>query len=378
MSNCQIYFLYSGGIFDFKKFIYKNKKQMFKKLEKSIIYVISNNNEILKGKFEIKKINYNNRRIISLFINGERLSNRNNKIYYKCPTCGEEIVILLKRFLSKKSLLCRICKEYDINKRNNQSLFMIDSFKKYNKIKSKNKESKKNIDIIKESTKKWIIEDINFKDDYIKRILTEKEFLKIKDHILIKDEKITDFKYFEHLITNNQFKFAPYIDINGKLISFSEYSGNVKFICESCNKHFKGRNFKTKLKHKKILCKDCLFSNKIFKIKHTININNEKIKYQSKIEKQLINFCNINGILIQNGPKVLYFFNNKERTYNIDFKVNNILIETKDNHIWHKKEIESGKWKLKSNSAKKYCKENEMEYKLIFPKDIEKFQKSLL
>jgi len=351
---------------------------MFKKLEKSIIYVISNNNEILKGEFEVKNINYNNRKITSLFMNGDRLSNRNSKIFYKCPTCGNEIVILLKRFLSKKSLFCRVCKEGDINKRYEQSLFMTQSFEKFHKIKSKKKEPKKEVNIIKESLKRWIVEDINFKDDYIKRILTEKEFLKIKNNILIKDEKIIDFKYFEHLITNNQFKFAPFIKINDELISFSEYSGNIKFICESCDKHFKGRNFKTKLKHKKILCKECLFSNKIFKIKHTNNINNEKIKYQSKMEKSLINFCNTNNILIQNGPKVLYFFNNKERTYNIDFKVDNILIETKDNHIWHKKEIETGKWNLKSNSAKKYCKENEMIYKLIFPKDIENFQKSLL
>ena len=85
-----------------------------------------------------------------------------------------------------------------------------------------------------------------------------------------------------------------------------------------------------------------------------------------------------NSILIENGPKVLYFFNKKERTYNIDFKINNILIETKDNHIWHKKEIESGKWVLKSKSAKEYCKRNNMEYKLIFPKDIEKLKELLI
>jgi hypothetical protein len=287
------------------------------------------------------------------------------------------VTILLKKFLSKKSIYCRVCKEYDTNKRKKQSLFLKNSYEQHNKITSKIKNPKQKIDIIRESTKKWITEDINFKDNYIKRILTEKEFLKIKNNILIKDEKLVDFEYFGHLITNNQFKFAPYISIEGELISFSEYSGNVKFICESCDKHFKGRNFKIKLKNKKILCKDCLFSNKIFKIKHTYNINNEKIKYQSKMEKSLIDFCYQNKILIQNGPKVLYFFEEKERTYHVDFKINNMLVETKDNHIWHKNEIKTGKWKLKSDSAKKYCRENEMSYELLFPKDIEKF-KSLI
>jgi predicted RNA-binding Zn-ribbon protein involved in translation (DUF1610 family) len=350
---------------------------MFKKLESNIIHIITDNNETLKGKFEVKKINYYNRKILSLFINGVRLSNRNNKVSYECPTCGREVTLLLKRFLSKKTIYCRVCKEHDKDKRKNQSLFIKNSFQQYNKVKSKYKKPKHKIDIIKESIKKWIVEDINFKDNYIKRILTEKEFFKIKNNILIKDKKLTNFTYFAHLITNNQHKFAPYIDIEGELISFSEYSGNVKFICESCGKKFKGRNFKTKLKNKKILCKDCLFCNKIFKIKYTYNINNEKIRFQSKIEKSLINYCNFNHILIQNGPKVLYFFKEKQRTNNVDFKIDDILIETKDNHIWHKNEVDSGKWKLKSDSAKKYCENNNMIYELIFPKDIEKFKKSL-
>jgi len=41
---------------------------MFKKLKNSIIYVISNSDEILIGKFEVKEINYNNKKILSLFI----------------------------------------------------------------------------------------------------------------------------------------------------------------------------------------------------------------------------------------------------------------------------------------------------------------------
>lgn len=352
---------------------------MFKKLEKSIIAVIDDKNNILVGKFSLREINYQGRKIKTLFINNERLSNRKNKVKYKCPTCGKEIILLLKRFLSKKSLYCRVCKEQNVDKRTKQSLFLKNSFKQHNKIISKNINKKdKEKDIIKESLKCWIKEDINFKDNYFKRILTNKEFSKIKNSILINNKESNNIIYHEHLLCNNQFKYSPYIEMENEYISFSEYSKNIKFKCESCSKSFNGRNFKTKVKSKKILCKDCLFSNKIFKIKYTTNIIGNKIRYQSKMEKSLIDFCNQKNILIENGPNVLYTFKNKEKTYRIDFKINKTLVETKDNHIWHRREVESGKWKLKSESAKKYCKNNNMKYKLLFPKDIENFKDSLI
>ena len=43
-----------------------------------------------------------------------------------------------------------------------------------------------------------------------------------------------------------------------------------------------------------------------------------------------------------------------------------MLIEIKDNHIWHKRQVESGKWDAKESSAKKWCKDNNYEYYLIF------------
>ena len=81
------------------------------------------------------------------------------------------------------------------------------------------------------------------------------------------------------------------------------------------------------------------------------------------------------NILIQNGINIKYFFNDKERTYNIDFFIpsKKLLIEIKDNHIWHKNQMKSGRWEVKDKKAKEYAKNNGLEYKLIFTQYLEEF-----
>ena len=85
------------------------------------------------------------------------------------------------------------------------------------------------------------------------------------------------------------------------------------------------------------------------------------------------------GIEIINGPKVKYFFDGKERTYSIDFELpkQHKLIEIKDNHIWHKKQVESGRWQKKENAAIEYANKLNYEYHIIFPNDIEGFFQTL-
>ena len=151
---------------------------------------------------------------------------------------------------------------------------------------------------------------------------------------------------------------------------------NITYKCENCDKYFRTTRKPIERKNNsKCLCKDCSFSNKIFKIKHILNKNNEKITYQSSPELELINFCNDNDILIKNGPHIKYFFDGKIRQYHIDFIIeeNGLLIEIKDNHIWHKNQVKSGKWKLKETAAKKYAKKNNLKYKLIFTQYLKDF-----
>ena len=148
-----------------------------------------------------------------------------------------------------------------------------------------------------------------------------------------------------------QMKYSSFLydKENDNLINFN----NIEYICDNCSDIFNStRKPKEKyIKDKKYLCPQCYMSNRVFKIKIIKNINNENIKYQSSPELKLINFCNEHDILIQNGPIVNFIFNDKKRKYRIDYYIPdyNLIIEIKDNHIWHKQQIETGKWELKEN-----------------------------
>jgi hypothetical protein len=147
---------------------------------------------------------------------------------------------------------------------------------------------------------------------------------------------------------------------------------NFKFKCENCDEIIYARNFKEKSLRKNCLCKNCLLCNKTFSFKKILNIENNNVVYQSNPEKLLIEYCNTNNILIKNGPILNYYFN-KNRKYKVDFElpIFKILVEIKDNHIWHRNEIKSGKWQLKEEAANKWCIENNYVYKLIF--DVKNF-----
>ena len=66
--------------------------------------------------------------------------------------------------------------------------------------------------------------------------------------------------------------------------------------------------------------------------------------------------------------KIKYHFNNSEKIYKVDFEITKLsmLIEIKDNHVWHQNQVKSGKWMAKESSAKKWCEHNKYEYYLIF------------
>lgn len=70
---------------------------------------------------------------------------------------------------------------------------------------------------------------------------------------------------------------------------------------------------------------------------------------------------------------------NVERTYITDFYLPQykMIIELKDNHIWHKNQVKSGKWERKEEAANEYAKANDCKYILLFPTDIDSFFNSL-
>lgn len=302
-------------------------------------------------------------------------------VNYICPTCLFENEILLKKFLIKDTIICRKCRENDDNKKRKQSEYMKKSFSKFGKIISKEKgEIKKfkkltNDELINLSNIEFYNESDNFKKNYFIKNITEEEFLKIKDKIKLEKMNMDKVKFYPHIKTTHSHKYSPKImDENGNF----KLLYNLTYICDSCGSEFNGRNIKKKSTQYKILCKDCYLCNKTFKIRKVKNIRNEIVRYQSIPELDLINYCNYNSILIHNGPKVKYTFDDKKLNYKVDFKVKNILIEIKDNHIWHKKEVESGKWLAKESAAREYCENNKLEYKLIMKSNIKELYDYIL
>jgi hypothetical protein len=354
---------------------------VIKKLCTFINYIIDIDGEKYKGDFI--PILYKHKFSSSIndtvrIKNGDKIFDlKGTKVEYICPNCNENNLILLKRFLSKKTIKCSKCKE-DEEKSKKHSEYIQKSLKDNGVVLPKIKKSIKRFhelnsdELIKISIEEFNKESEYFKIDYFNRVPTIEEFDKIKSKIKIDNIDINKSIYYPFIKTNHSKKYSPKIlDQNGKLHLLS----SVSYICDSCSKIFIGRNIKNKSKNWKVLCKDCSLCNKTFKVRHTLNIMANIVRYQSKPELDLINYCNVNSILIENGPDIIYEFNNRKLKYKVDFKIKNILIEIKEDHIWHKNEILSGKWKAKESAAIEYCKLNKMEYKLVMKNQISELKK---
>ena len=117
-----------------------------------------------------------------------------------------------------------------------------------------------------------------------------------------------------------------------------------------------------------------MLCNKTCKIRTTKNCVNDIILYQSKQELNFINWCNNNSIIVKNGPTLPYVFLDVARKYKVDFEIkggsgaSGLLIEIKDNHIWYRNDIKSGKHEAKLSAVKAAIEKGDYkEYYLITP-----------
>ena len=356
----------------------KEKNLFFDLLEKSIVEVISNDGNLkYYPPFALKifKNKYSNLDggSLTLFKDEIPLKTRKNKIIYKC-TCGRIHKIHLSKFLVKKSLRCYVCSETE-EKRKKHSETLRDK----NRIK-KTKLPKPVYDFnshLEKSIINFNNESTAFIKQYYKKNLTENEFNKIKDKIIsidgvnVKDNEII---FLPPLMVSNQAKYSQYVSVGNKRLLLT----NIEFICENCNDVFNTtRRLKTKIQNHKILCRKCLFSNKVFKIKKYETIFNDVITYQSNLELQFIKTCEELNIKILNGPKIPYRV--VEKNYDIKYYVDfflpdfKMIIELKANHVWHRNQLKSGLWNAKQKAAEEYSKNNGLLYKILFQEDIDKF-----
>ncbi len=359
--------------------------ECIKKLCKNINFVLDvKSNKKYTGEFKpvLYKHIYSssNSESIRLENNGEILPLKDIKVEYVCPNCKNVSFILLKKFLSKLSLKCSKCREDD-EKRKKQSDYIKKTYKEFGKIKAKAKIFVKKFnqlstdELIEISKKEFESEIDSFKEEYFKKVPTIEEFNKIKDKIQIDNINMNNVKYYPYIKTSHSRKYSPKV-LDEKEVFHLLYK--IKYKCDCCGSEYEGRNFKEKSSQYKLLCKGCNLSNKTFKVRSTTNIRNEKIVYQSVPELDLIKYCNVNSILIQNGPMIPYNFMGKKLKYKVDFKIKNILIEIKDNHIWHRNEILSGKWGAKESAAIEYSKKNNLEYRLIMKEDVKKLKDDIV
>lgn len=357
-------------------------------LKKNIICI--ENNNFLKwenkdlAKFNIDKIvhKYSNTGIplYRFFFDNEVITRNNHYIVsYKCINCDSIHKVALNniiRKINRNITKCRICKEFDDIKRQNQSKYMIDRFDK--NIETPIKISK----IIPTLLDKLILDKIafdeyddEFKDNYFRRNMTSEEFDYFKTKIISMQNKKfkidNDFIYYPIVSISNQTRFCPYLySISRNCL---EKIHHIEIKCDNCDSYFISRDLHSHKNRIKAHCKDCNFTNNVFKIRTYHNLSNEKIMYQSKFELKFIRYCNEHKIYITNGPKVAYRMNNKNCTYKVDFAIPKIktLIEIKDNHIWHREQVNSGKWGEKIKGVDNYIITSSMysNFKIIFPKN---------
>jgi len=287
------------------------------------------------------------------------------------------------RKINNNNKYCNLCKNKDKDKIEKQIEFMKENAHKIiNGIKFKEEKIKKTInDMIINSCNNWENESDEYKTKYELIYITDNEFTLIKDKIKsINNDMIIlndDWKYMYNYICHNQQKYNPvFINIKNNCVVKPYY---IKFNCENCGEDFITKDISTHKNRIKILCKNCSFCNRVFKIKIATILGN-KIKYNSNYEKRFIDWCSDNNLKIKNGPVIEYIWKDKKHKYYVDFEIidKNIILEFKDNHIWHQQQTENGKFDQKNKYTNEWCKKNNYIFKIIFPKNLSDIKKQIL
>lgn len=299
-----------------------------------------------------------------LFLDGKPLTNLKKikyRVEYIC-SCGAHNTILLCKFLEKRKLSCVKCREKNTEK--------IMWHKKYFELKRKGIERGSKTSKMKYNYN-FDLESDEFKEKYFNAHLTEDEFNSILkylysiDGIVIKRQKIIFLKAEP---SYNAKHYTQKVSIDGIIHPLK----NIYLRCPLCGEIFHiTRQLKERVKAHNFDCRKCFLNNKTFAVKKY----NDILNYQSKPELLFIEECLKRGIEIINGPKIEYTFNDTTHIYTVDFELpkHKLLIEIKDNHVWHQKQVKSGKWTAKEDAAQNYAVKNNKKFHLLFSKDIIEF-----
>lgn len=318
-------------------------------------------NNIEYSHLEVKytKLRFSSTYANILFIDDEPCSGnkRNYKVTYQCR-CGRIHTILLRKFLLKDKLVCRQCNQVA----------------EFGGI-GHNNPNRPSILPIKSIPKNFLNEPDEFLRLYFEKHLTQFEFSRWLSVIIQINNTVLDnaikanITYIPHAPCSNQQKYTSYVIINGHKESLKQ----VYLQCGICGKihSVHVENLKNK-NPDNIKCRFCALCNTRFPIR---KYGSSGITYQSALEQRFLDICFQHNIVVENGPKIPYFWNNKNRQYIVDFYLPEYkhLIEIKAENIYYHMQKNNGKFDEKYNAAIKYANTHNMEYKLLFDNDIDSY-----
>lgn len=321
--------------------------------------------------------------IYKLVIDDKPISRNNSyTVQYSCMTCGvhQEITLnLFTRKVNQGGSRCHSCVNKDAEKREVHSQFMLGTYEPPEKVSVK---SLSLPDMLERSESDWSLEEEEFRDLYNRIHLSVEEFERIRPQIRdINHNKLTDltsWEYVPHYRIWNQTRYVPMLI--HRATNTIERPYYISFDCENCGEVFCHRDLEVVKNKLKVYCKDCSFTNKIFRIRTLTLKDGSKIRWQSVPERRFIEWCEEHRIPVRNGPKLPYTFRGVTKEYRVDFELpsHNQLVEIKDNHCWHKRQVESGQHSCKEAAANEWCKQNEYSYEVVFPKTIQAFKDRIL
>ncbi len=328
--------------------------------------------------------------IYKLVINNKPISRNNSyMVLYTCMTCSIQHEITLNLFMrkvNKNTQRCESCKNKGEEKCKLQSEFMkqnIETIRNGEYIKQTLKVKTMTLEQhLQKSQVDWDNEDVNYTNQYFTYHLTEEDFTRILPKIVsVGNDKLTtltDWYYYPTYRVFNQTRFTPMLI--HKYEQRVEKPQYIKFRCENCDSCYIHRDLEVVKNSLKLLCQQCSLTNRMFKLR-SMKLNSGKtILWQSIPERRFIDWCEEHNITIQNGPTLVYSFNNKEHKYRVDFELpdKKMLIEIKDNHCWHHEQVKSGKYSAKNAAAEKWCALTQYTFHVLFPKTIQEFKNSIL
>jgi hypothetical protein len=299
-----------------------------------------------------------------VLIDGKYMSQKDKLIIgYECLTCKSFNEISSLRFLrklnSKNLAYCYTCRNQNEEKRLTHSQFMTGK----NIRSHPQKEIKKimnNVELHEHAMSQFAQSGLTFQQKYAQCHLMDEDMLHVFPHLIsLRNGKVAkctleNCTYWSVFPCSNQMKYTSvfYDASKDEIIKLDQ----PIMRCEECHGEWRAKNIHKMKNDIRILCKDCKLCRKIFKIRGFDTSNGDRITYQSRQEKSFIDWCEENRIVIINGPTVPYVLNTTNHVYKVDFALPSlgILVEVKDDHIWHKQQLANGKWNAKLEGVQTY------------------------